>query len=83
MKTPTENIQAAFVVVLKGDGYEIGLAHKGVKGYSPNYGKCYNLQYPKIEADTYDEASDWVDHMNQKHYNHTRREASVIVASTM
>jgi len=86
MTKQTENIQAAFVVVIRDNQdsrFEIGLAHRGIKGYSPGYGKCFSLKYPGIEAETYDEASEWVEHLNKEHYGHTFKEAAKIVASSM
>lgn len=83
MKIEDEKIQAAFVVITMSEGYELGLAHKGVKGYSKGYGKPYCIEYPGIEAETYDDASDWADMMNREHYGHTQLEAARIVASTM
>ncbi len=79
MEATIENIQAAYVVVLPKDGsdkYKIGLAHRGIKGYSPNYGE---FDY----GTTYDEACKFVDELNKDHYGHTKREATKIVMSTM
>lgn len=82
-KTETRNIQAAFVVVLIAGSYQLGLAHRGVKGYSPEYGKCYSMANPSMEAETYDEASEWAEYLNEVHYGHTFKEAASIIGSTM
>ena len=79
MENPEEKIQAAFVVVTTAEGYEIGLAHKGIKGYSKGYGKPYCIEYPTLEAETYDDANDWVEMINHEHYGHNRLEAAKIV----
>lgn len=83
METDNTKIQAAFVVVTTSEGYEIGLAHKGIKGYSKGYGKPKCIEYPDMEAETYDDANDWVDMMNREHYGHTKLEVAKITASTM
>lgn len=84
MKNKENEIKAAFVVVFskkqKCDhiaAYEIGLAHEGVKGYSPGYG---NFDDPNI---TYNEACEEVRLLNSIHYGHTPLEAAKIVMSTM
>lgn len=88
MISTEQNIQAAFVVILPmGDDrerqYLIGLAHAGISGYSKGYGECYNINYPGVKAETYDEASEWVESLNKSHYGHTPKEAGKIVMSSM
>ncbi len=71
-----EYTPAAFVVITTKEGYTIGLAHKGVKGYTPGYGSFDNNK-------TYDQAARHVDELNENHYGHTKLEAARIVNSSM
>jgi len=69
----------AFTVVMSKDGsgkWMIGLAHQGIKGYSPGYGE---FKY----GTTYDEACDFVDELNTSHFRLTIQESAKIVCSTM
>lgn len=76
-------VKAAFVVVFAKNpkhgesGYEIGLAHQGVPGYTPGYG---TFDDPNI---TYEEACKFVDDLNMEHYGHSKLDAAKIVLSSM
>ena len=72
-------LQPAFVAVMSKSNpgrYEIGLAHAGVKGYTPGFGE---LPY----GTSYEDACIHVDELNEFKYGLTAKEAMLIQASTM
>lgn len=68
--------RTAFVVVIRNNRYEIGLAYEGEKGYFPDYGTF-------DEDITYDKACNQVDDLNESHFGLDKKEAYKIVLSSM
>lgn len=72
-------MKTAFVVVQEqglDNRWAVGLAHEGVKGYSSGYGDFK-------DGTTYDEASDFIDELNESHFGLSIKEAAKITCSSM